>query len=89
MVTVRHNEPAPVVQPPETYDLLGLSREQAAVIRDLVGKVSLGDVVDMQPVYSSLLHALPGEDSEYEITAALSYGTDRVRIIHAHHTTQE
>lgn len=34
---VEVRKPEPVVQPPETYDITGLTQEQAEFIRDLMG----------------------------------------------------
>lgn len=44
MSTVRviRQVPPPVETPPETYDIIGLSREEAMVIRSLLGRCSRG-----------------------------------------------
>lgn len=82
MVEVRKNTPPP--QPPETFDLLGLSREQAELIRDLTGKISVSDakIVDYHSLYNALYNALDGKNQIFEFEDKAPYETSkRIGII--------
>lgn len=37
---IKKNAPEPVIQPPATYDILGLTEDQLLLIRDILGKFS-------------------------------------------------
>lgn len=67
MVEVKRNTPPPVEQPPDTYDILGLSRYQAALIRDLLGHVDSDD--NTYPVFHALLSAVPGQTQDFQFKA--------------------
>jgi hypothetical protein len=68
-VSVNVNTPEPVTPPPTTYDIIGLSYEQAAMIRDLLGRLSHGTSHEMSLVYNALLDNLPGYGSDYQFVA--------------------
>jgi len=68
-VTARKNTPEPVVQPPDTYDILGLSFAEAALIRDLISKVNLGACVNSSPLFDALSDILAGDEPAYRFSS--------------------
>lgn len=67
MVEVRKNAPPPA--PPETYDLLGLSLEQAELIRDLAGRISVSDnkITGHNELYNKLQDILPEDFPVFDL----------------------
>lgn len=59
------NKPAPVVQPPPTYDLIGLTEKQAELIYRLLGKVSCTDA-------AKLIGEKDGSETCYELYKQLA-----------------
>jgi len=76
-VTARRNDPQPVVTPPATYDIIGLTRKQAELIRDILGLMPPADAdrngVDSLEVYDALISRL-GTSPSFEFENF--HGTD-------------
>lgn len=64
--------PIPVPVPPSTYDILGLTEEEAHFLRDLIGKVSVQDSV-LDGLYNKL-HKSLGSPSAWYIFSAWQPG---------------
>lgn len=73
MAEVRRNHTTPP-PPPDTYDLLGLTENELALIRDLVGVVYPKDTKELynglspHPLYRAILEVLPDPYTSNSIT---------------------
>ena len=84
-IQVRKNAPVPVEPPPITFDIFGLTYDQAAVIRDLLGTMTRGgDGPNTHEVYTALYNGLPGTGSDYQFMAGNGANAGLVRTLYAH-----
>jgi hypothetical protein len=83
-VNVVRNSPPPAVTPPDTYDITGLTYDQAVVIRDLLGLVGDSGKAGTYPVYTALYSALPGVGQDCQVTAGDGNNTRLVQVLNIH-----
>ena len=86
-IEVRKNATVPVTPPPVTYDITGLSYDQASVIRDLLGVITSRGEANTYEVYVALHNALPGVSQYYQFTTNSPRNEDKhlaVNVLYVH-----
>jgi hypothetical protein len=85
-IEIRKNDPVPQPPPPPTtYDILGLSYGQAALIRDLLGTMgSGGDTPNTHEIYLALYAGLPGVGTDYQFMSGNGVNAGLVRLLTPH-----